>query len=54
MNTGKILEEFERNITGMGIEINFNATMDKKNASSKMSEVVSTPLMPKPPTQQFL
>jgi hypothetical protein len=36
----------------MGLEILFNATTDKKNATSKLSEISS--LLPKPPTQQFL
>jgi hypothetical protein len=44
INTGKVWEEFERKSTGMGLEINFNSTMDKKNATVKLSEAAaSTP-----------
>jgi hypothetical protein len=54
MNTGKIMEELERKSTGLGLDIIlFNATTDKKNSTSKLSEIGSL-LVPKPPTQQFL
>ena len=53
MNTGKIMEELERKSTGMGLDIIFNATADKKNATNKLSEIGSL-IVPKPPTQQFL
>lgn len=53
MNTGKIMEEFERKSTGMGLDLLFNATADKKNATSKLSEIGGS-AAPKPPTQQFL
>jgi len=43
INTGRVFEEFERKSTGMGLEINFNSTIDKKNATIKLSEVSSTP-----------
>ena len=43
------MEEFERKSTGMGIDIIFNSTADKKNATSKLSEIGSL-LVPKPPT----
>ena len=49
MNTGKIMEEFERKSTGMGLDLLFNATADKKNATSKLSEI-SGLAAPKPPT----
>jgi len=47
------MEEFDRKSTGMGLDILFNATADKKNATSKLSDIGSL-LVPKPPTQQFL
>jgi hypothetical protein len=30
------MEEFDRKSTGMGLDILFNATADKKNATSKL------------------
>lgn len=56
MNSGKIMEEFERKSTGIGLDLLFNATADKKNATadkknatSKLSEIGGS-AAPKPPT----